>query len=132
MLTLKEYGTGYLAGTDDEIKVYEWLNDGNDDEMHDYVYIDENGAVIRIFNTDGGWKPEPLDDYSDALARKNDGYITLPKHEQLLSITEAADILEVTRQRVHQMIQAGYLDGAKVGSTWVIYADSVRLFKKVK
>lgn len=47
------------------------------------------------------------------------------KHEYLYSITEAADILGITRQRVHVLLQGGKLDGCKVGNTWIVYGDSV-------
>lgn len=41
------------------------------------------------------------------------------------SITEAAEILGVSRQRVHQMLQAGQLNGHKVGNAWAVYRYSV-------
>ena len=43
----------------------------------------------------------------------------------LLSVSEAAEMLEVTRQRVLAMINNGKLDGVKVGNTWIVYRDSV-------
>lgn len=41
------------------------------------------------------------------------------------SITEAAGILNVSRQRVHEMVKAGILQGHKVGNQWSIYRYSV-------
>jgi excisionase family DNA binding protein len=45
-----------------------------------------------------------------------------------LSISEAAHLLKVSRQRVHVMLQSGKLDGVKVGSTWIIHRDSVEAY----
>jgi excisionase family DNA binding protein len=45
------------------------------------------------------------------------GWVTPP---ELASVTEAAAALEVTRQRVLQMITAGKLPATRVGTTWVI------------
>lgn len=41
------------------------------------------------------------------------------------SITEAAGILNVSRQRVHKMLETGKLEGRKVGNTWTVYRYSV-------
>ena len=49
----------------------------------------------------------------------------LPSERGEYSITEAAGILGISRQRVHQLLQAGKLDGHKVGNTWNIYRYSV-------
>ena len=45
--------------------------------------------------------------------------------ENLLSVTEAAELLGVTRQRVQVMLTTGKLEGVKVGKTWIVYRDSV-------
>lgn len=45
--------------------------------------------------------------------------------DELVSMTEAAELIGVSRQRVHQLLQAGKLDGYKVGNTWSIYRYSV-------
>ena len=45
--------------------------------------------------------------------------------ERLVSVQEAAGMLGVNRQRVHQLLGSGKLDGAKVGGTWVIDRASV-------
>lgn len=37
----------------------------------------------------------------------------------LVSLTEAADILDVVRQYAHRLAERGQLVGAKVGGTWV-------------
>lgn len=39
---------------------------------------------------------------------------------ELLSVTEAAAIIGVTGARVRQMLDAGQLEGAKAGATWVV------------
>ena len=46
--------------------------------------------------------------------------------ERLLSVQEAADMLGVNRQRVHQLLDKGALEGYKVGGTWIVDKESVR------
>lgn len=41
------------------------------------------------------------------------------------SITEAAEMLGLSRQRVHILLQNGQLEGRKVGNAWIINRDSV-------
>ena len=53
-----------------------------------------------------------------------DTAITVPPTE-FMSITEAADALDLTRQRVHVLLQGGQLHGVKVGNAWVVYRASV-------
>lgn len=43
----------------------------------------------------------------------------------VMSLTEAAEMLGVSRQRVHVLLTNGNLDGYKVGNTWNISRDSV-------
>ena len=43
----------------------------------------------------------------------------------MLSITQAAKRLNVSRQRVHQLLKAGRLGGVRVGETWVVDEASV-------
>ena len=43
----------------------------------------------------------------------------------IISLTEAADMLGVTRQRVHVLLNNGQIDGFKVGNTWNVYRYSV-------
>ena len=56
---------------------------------------------------------------------------TLPKEyagiewDRLLSVQEAAGMLGVNRQRVHQLIDSQKLEGAKIGGTWIIDRASV-------
>ena len=50
------------------------------------------------------------------------------RHEweaSIISLTEAAEALDVSRQRVHILLQNGQLDGFKVGNSWNVYRDSV-------
>lgn len=46
--------------------------------------------------------------------------------DNLLSVTEAAELLGVTRQRVQVMLTTRKLEGVKVGNTWIVYRDSVK------
>jgi len=45
--------------------------------------------------------------------------------QPVLSVSEAAELLEVNPPRVRAMIAAGILDAAKVGGRWVVSAQSV-------
>lgn len=42
-----------------------------------------------------------------------------------IDVAEAAELLDVSRQRVHQLIQSGQLEGRKIGKTWYVYKSSV-------
>lgn len=46
--------------------------------------------------------------------------------ESIISMTEAAEMLDVSRQRVHVLLQNGQLEGFKVGNTWNVYKSSVK------
>lgn len=43
-----------------------------------------------------------------------------PDVPDLLSVTEAADVLRISRQRVLQLIEGGRIPAVKVGSTWAV------------
>lgn len=43
----------------------------------------------------------------------------------LLSVTEAAEMLGITRQRVLVLLITGKLEGVKVGNVWIVYRDGV-------
>ena len=47
------------------------------------------------------------------------------------TITEAAKILGVTRQRVHVLLQGGQLEGHKRGNAWFIYRYSIENRKRL-
>lgn len=49
-----------------------------------------------------------------------------PAIPELVSITEAAQLLGVSRQAVHQRLETGSLPGVRVGTTWVIPRAGVR------
>lgn len=53
------------------------------------------------------------------------GISTLAALGELLSVTEVADRLHVTRQRVLQRIDAGDLPARRVGNTWAIVAAAL-------
>ena len=54
-----------------------------------------------------------------------DGIKTELNERGVISLTEAAELLGVSRQRVHILLQNGQLDGFKVGNTWNVYRASV-------
>jgi excisionase family DNA binding protein len=43
----------------------------------------------------------------------------------IISLTEAAEILGISRQRVHVLLSNEQLEGFKVGNTWNVYKSSV-------
>lgn len=57
------------------------------------------------------------DDYDTTL-----GLTPLP---EMMSVTQAAARLDVTRQAILQRLDAGTLPGQRVGSTWAIPTDAV-------
>ena len=61
----------------------------------------------------------------DARAFFESGADELPDERGMYDVTETAAMLDVSRQRVHQLIQAGLLEGRKVGKTWYVYRHSV-------
>lgn len=65
---------------------------------------------------------ETLEVVPTAVFDARNGLAPLP---QLVSVTEAADALGVTRQAVLQRLEAGTLPGTKVGATWAIPAAAV-------
>ena len=72
----------------------------------DYAILsDENGTIIATVYRDGG--------------------IIDTEHDDVVSITEAAEMLGISRQRVHAMLQGGQLDGYKVGNAWSVFRASI-------
>ena len=43
----------------------------------------------------------------------------------IISLTEAAEMLGVSRQRVHVLLKNKQIEGFKVGNTWNVYRSSV-------
>lgn len=43
----------------------------------------------------------------------------------IISMTEAAELLGVSRQRVHVLLTNNQLEGFKVGNSWNVYRASV-------
>jgi excisionase family DNA binding protein len=54
-----------------------------------------------------------------------DGIETELSERGVVSATEAAELLGVSRMRVNQLLNDGKLDGFRVGKTWTVYRDSV-------
>jgi excisionase family DNA binding protein len=52
-----------------------------------------------------------------------------PTQERLYSITEAAERLGMTRQRVHQLIQEGRLTAAQHGRMWLISESEIEVLQ---
>jgi hypothetical protein len=78
----------------------------------------DDDMVASVYPCDDGtWELHIYVDESDTA-------ITIPPTEYV-SITDAADMLGITRQRVHVMLQHGQLFGRKVGNAWMIARASV-------
>lgn len=45
---------------------------------------------------------------------------------QWIPVSDAADMLEVSRQRVHQLIKLGHLTARKTGFVWLVSVQSIR------
>lgn len=48
----------------------------------------------------------------------------------LVSLAEAAQIMGMTRQAAHQLVQRGLLVGAQVGTTWVFRRSVAEAHRK--
>jgi excisionase family DNA binding protein len=49
-----------------------------------------------------------------------------------ISTTEAGERLGISRKRVNQLIEEGRLPAKKIGKTWIINADDLKLVKDRK
>lgn len=49
----------------------------------------------------------------------------LADERSMYDVNTTAGMLNVSRQRVHQLLQAGQLNGRKIGKTWYVYRYSV-------
>ena len=102
------------------------VGSGERDHGHvrEVAAVDEDweGAAVTSASafpcSDGTWELHLYD------ADGNDEAITLPPTE-FLSITDAAEVLGVTRQRVHKLLTNGRLHGRKVGEVWTVCRYSV-------
>jgi excisionase family DNA binding protein len=81
---------------------------------------DGDGIVATASNDpDGSWALEIQTEDFDVCR------ITLPA-TRYMSVAEAAEALDVNRQRVHQLIKSGKLSARKVGGSWTVSEASVR------
>lgn len=69
-----------------------------------------------------GKEPISIEVMRTAEWDRREGFEPMP---ELVSVTDAAGRLGVTRQAVLQRIEAGSLPGTKVGKTWVIPASAL-------
>lgn len=96
----------------------------------DSIEYEESATLIEIVNDLRGFKNWDYailsDDDGEILATvyRDDGIIDI-MHDDVVSITEAARLLGVSRQRVHAMLQGGQLEGYKVGNAWSVYRSSI-------
>ena len=93
-------------------------------ELHDHH---ESVTELSAFDDDMSASLFPLDDGSYELhiyVDETDTAITIPPTE-FMSITDAAAMLDLTRQRIHVMLKSGKLTGRMIGSTWVVCRESV-------
>jgi len=91
------------------------------------LHEDETLTELTAFDDDMSASVYPLEDGTWELhiyIDETDTAITIPATEYV-SLTDAADILGISRQRVHVMLKSGQLNGRKVGSTWIVSRQSV-------
>jgi excisionase family DNA binding protein len=50
---------------------------------------------------------------------------------KLMTVTECAELLDLSRQRVLQLIAEGRLPAQKIGSVWIVAAEDARAFKRL-
>lgn len=90
----------------------------------------EHGPVRELAAIEEGWEDASISSASaypcgdstwELHLYDSDGAdtaLTLPPTE-FVSITDAAEILGVTRQRVHQLLKSGQLHGRQIGEAWM-------------
>lgn len=52
------------------------------------------------------------------------------KQEQLISATEAADLLNISRNAVNELIKRAMLPALKVGNRYVLKMDAIEMYRK--
>lgn len=115
--------------------VYDGLNPADtltrfvssEDAMRELRMHYDNVTELSASDDDMSASLFPLEDGSYELhiyVDESDTAITIPPTE-FMSITDAADTLDLTRQRIHVMLKSGKLTGRMVGSTWVVCRESV-------
>lgn len=125
MVRTWEYDINQLAYIADDGN---WLEYGSfgQDTYGLHTKVDGRESVICMFsetsvNVPAGYN---LIDETDKLLDKiANGWHAV--NWENCSITEAANMLGVTRQRVHAMIKANILEAEKIGNQWIIKKSSV-------
>lgn len=52
--------------------------------------------------------------------------------DNLISVTDSAEVLALSRQRVLQMIDEGKLPAKKIGKTWILDRESLEKYRFTK
>lgn len=119
-------GSGEIVASDGN-----WLEYGSfgQDTYGLHTVIDGRDAIIRMMSSTHTDAPTGYDvtaEADDLLDRIAGGWraANWPAPD-VISATEAADMLGVTRMRVNQLLNEGKLDGRKVGNAWQVYRYSV-------
>ena len=87
------------------------------------VPADNLGQAIRTAEAVfAPYRPAGLEVIPAGLAERRRAGVEVP---ELLSVTEAADRLGVTRQAVLQRVEAGTLAATRIGSAWAIPAATL-------
>ena len=107
----------YVSGDD-------WLEYGtfgrNTYGLH--THLDGREVAIRI---DAESSKDAMEEADELLDKMQGGWRAVNWDDGMCSITEAAETLGLTRQRVHAMLKSGILKGEKIGNTWMVTKDSV-------
>lgn len=52
--------------------------------------------------------------------------------DNIISVTDSAEVLSLSRQRVLQMIDEGKLPAKKIGKTWILDRESLEKYRFTK
>lgn len=99
----------------------------SEDAMRELRMHYDNVTELSAFDDEMSASIFPLEDGSYELhiyVDETDTAITIPPTE-FMSITDAADELDISRQRVHVLLKDGTLSGRMVGNAWIVCRESV-------
>ena len=61
---------------------------------------------------------------------KYKGELTFDRSKGEFSVSQAAELLGVPKQKIYYAIRTGYLKSIRKGSSWVIHIDDIQEFKE--
>lgn len=108
-------------------ETYTTVNGSNMDNIEYNASASIEEIITDLRNSYDNWDYAILsDDDGDIIATVyNDTNDVDTEAGNLVDINEAAELLDVSRQRVHQLIQSNHLEGRRIGKTWYVYRRSI-------